>query len=102
MITVLTCGGDDAEAEVEASDLRGTPIGDEGNIREARDGLSCDTVFFEVGIEKGDGGIDDELVRDAVGSRDAVAMEEGLDLVRIRDAVIALVEVIAQSKGVVD
>jgi len=60
-----------------------------------------DAVFLESAIEEGDGGLYDDLIREAIGSVDAVAMKGGLDSAWVCDLLAASVEIIANAEGVI-
>ncbi len=101
LISILASGGDEAKIDGEAFGLSRAPSSDERDVTEPRDGFLIDSIFFKASIEEGNGGFQNELVRDAIGSADAITMEDCLDVSGIRNLLVSTVEVIANAEGVI-
>ena len=75
---------------------------EERDIRQAGDITLVDSVFLKGSIKDGDSYLKDEFIRHTVCPGEAVAVEDRFDFVRVRGLMGPLVEIVADSKSVID
>jgi hypothetical protein len=101
LFSFIAGGSNESQVKAESLHLGRAPSSHKGDVGEPGDGGLVNAVFLEGAIEEWDGCLDHKLIRDAVGSGEAVAMEDRFDLVGIGDLGVAPVDVVADPEGVI-